>query len=302
MGFLDDVERFTNAEVFVNEPMVKHTTLHVGGTADYFIKPRWLKDVYTCYELSKKYSLKLITIGMGSNLLVSDKGFRGVVLSMENLNSIKEVDGEIVAYAGVKLKDFFKFLLSLGYTGFEGLVDIPASVGGAITMNAGANFCQIQDNLVRVFVIDENGLKVYDKKECDFHYRKSKFINSNQTIAYACFSYPKGDIKETQSKIDAFREKRTKSQPKGFTAGSVFKNPKDMYSASIIESLNLKGYGIGGAKISEKHANFIVCEKGAKAQDVYNLINHVKNLVFREKGILLESEIQLLGDFDDINW
>ena len=301
MGFLVDVKRFTNAEVVESEPMSKHTTLHVGGNADYFIKPLWLKDLLTILELCDKYGLKYTIIGLGSNLLVSDSGFRGAIISLENLNTIKKRGGEIIAYSGAKLKDLCKFSIGLNLVGFEGLVDIPASVGGAVFMNAGANGYQIKDYITRVGVIDKFGLKEYSQKECKFGYRKSRFINSNEIIVYALFNFPKGDKDKAIEKIEGFRLKRKSTQPKGFTAGSVFKNPKGNFSALLIEKLNLKGFKIGGAKISFKHANFIVCEKGAKSQDVYSLIKHVQNLVFNTYGILLDSEIRLLGDFNDIN-
>lgn len=296
MGFIKDLTDVPDIKISFDEPMKKHTSFGVGGTADFFIVCNSLFSLSLTVETFKRYKRKYKIIGNGTNLLVSDKGFRGGIIKFSVCDVYYSGD-YIRAMAGANLKSLCEFCFTHGRVGVEGLYSIPATVGGAITMNASAFGTCISDYLVNVEVLDKGKLKKINYSDCNFSYRSSKFKNKRIPIIAGNFRFPVATDKDWQHKIKDFDEYRKKSFPLGKTCGSVFKNPNGDYAGRLIESSGLKGYRIGGAVVSDKHANFIVNTQNATAKDVDDLINHVKRTVKEEHFITLNEEVERLGDF-----
>lgn len=301
MSFVDKIKRFTNAEILKNEPMNRHTTLKVGGKADYFIKVGSVKDLRTVIELCKEFDINHVVLGNGSNVLVSDSGYNGAVINLCGLSFIKIKEKTATAFAGANLKKFYSVLLKNGFAGFEGLLGIPGSVGGAVVMNAGAFGYSVSDYIKEVSVLYKGEIKRYNAEECGFGYRQSRFLRFDGVIVSATFAYYNGDIKKTKKNIELFYNQRKKTQPLGNSVGSTFKNPNGDYAARLIEGANLKGFTVGGAKVSDKHANFIITNDKATASDVFALINIIEKRVKETYGLNLKREIRLIGEFNDIN-
>ncbi len=298
MGLKQEVQDFYTSKIIVyDQPMKKHTSLGVGGNAKYFAKADSLYTLNSLITTAKKYKLPFKVIGAGSNILVSDKGFDGLIISTVNLTDVFFKRDYVKAMAGATLNKLFKFSLEHNLTGMEALSGIPATVGGAVVMNAGAFGHSISDNLVEVETIKDGKICKYLKEECKFSYRTSRFIKSRETVVSATFCFSECERELIKAGHKSFSEIRAEIQPKGKTCGSVFKNPKPFIAGMLIEKAGLKGYTIGGATISEKHANFILNTANAKAQDVYNLILHIKQKVKEVFGVDLTEEVVYLGEF-----
>lgn len=301
MSFVESVERFTNAEIRLKESMKKHTTLRVGGKADYFIRVKSVKDLRTAIELCKDYKIKHVVLGNGSNVLVADGGYKGAVINLGGLSFIKQEKQKTTAFAGVSLSKLCAFLLQSGFTGYEGLCGIPGSVGGAVAMHAGAFGYSVSDCIEEASVLINGDIKTFWAKECGFKYRTSRFLKPDTVIVSATFVFSKGNADNAKKKIEYYRLKRKGVQPSGNSAGSTFKNPNGDYAARLIDELNLKGFCIGGAKISEKHSNFIITDQTATAKDVFAVITEIEKQVKERYGLNLKREIRLVGDFNDFN-
>lgn len=301
MSFVDNLKRFTNAEIIKNEPMKRHTTLKVGGKADYFIKVGSIKDLRTVIELCKEFDINHVVLGNGSNVLVSDSGYNGAVINLCGLSFIKIKGKTATAFAGANLKKFYSVLLKNGFAGFEGLLGIPGSVGGAVVMNAGAFGYSVSDYIKEVSVLFKGEIKRYNAEECGFSYRQSRFLRFGGVIVSATFAYYKDDAEKTKKNIEFFSRQRKENQPLKNSAGSTFKNPNGDYAARLIEGANLKGFTVGGAKVSDKHANFIITDGNATASDVFTIINIIEKQVKDIYGLNLKREIRLIGEFNDIN-
>ena len=294
-------------EVRQNEMLYKHTSLLVGGPADIFILPRDKEDILTVFKFNK--DLPVYFLGEGSNLLAPDKGFRGIVMSLkEGFRSIKpplffrKLDGNdyavIKAGAGVKMSYLAKYAAKYSLAGLESLAGIPGSLGGALIMNAGAEGKEIGD-LVRSVtrVTPEGEIQTVKRDGLVFEYRKTIFPPGGGIIVEAELELKKGDRLHIQDAIDRNLKRRGKTQPLTVpNSGSIFKNPPGANAGRLIESAGLKGFSIGDAGISIKHANFIVNKGEAKSADVIKLIGHIQSVVKEKTGADLETEIVIMEE------
>ena len=259
-----------------------------GGLAKLAVFPRSTDELLTTINLVKgKYNY--VVIGLGSNVLISDNGFDGVVISTKNVNSITVKSNLLTADCGVKISSVIKEMSDNCFSGLEFLVGVPASVGGAVAMNAGCYNKSISDAIK--YVTTE--VRTYSKSECEFSYRHSRFLNG-ETIIKVCFLMENSEEDVIFEKLKSYHSARR--NPKGTTCGSVFKN-EGYFAGKIIDEVGLKGYKINGAQISNEHANFIVASETATSKDIYNLIKTVKEKVYREKQIQLSEEVIYIGEF-----
>ena len=266
------------SDYIINEPMSKHTTFGIGGPVDFLILPldnSQIPDIIKSINLNK---INFIFLGSGSNILVSDKGIKGAVISLKksSKNIIFE-DSTVLVDSGVMLSALVQEIHKKNITGFETLMGVPGTLGGALVMNAGAFGSEISNNLIFVETINILGQKKrYNVDEIDFEYRKSNFPK-NEIIINALFNCKKGLKSNINDKRDIASKQRKTTQPLTYrSAGSIFKNPKENAAGYLIDKAGLKGLQIGGAKISEKHANFIVNLGNAKSTDVLELIDIIK--------------------------
>jgi UDP-N-acetylmuramate dehydrogenase len=292
-------------EVLYDEMMSKYTSMRIGGPADVFVLPANLRDLQIV--LKNRGSCPIWTIGEGTNLLVRDRGIRGIVISLKNcFKSIKRpvfyksLDGKekavIQVDGGVKLSYLAKFTARYGLKGVESLVGIPGSVGGSIAMNAGAEGTEISHVLRSIkFMTLDGEVKTYSKNEMVFAYRKTTFPSKGGIVIEAELDLEKGDITDIHREMDKYLSRRGSTQPLTMpNSGSIFKNPDGEKAGRLIESAGLKGFRIGGARVSIKHANFIVNKGGASAEDVIRLIKHIQTVVEEKSGIKLEQEIVII--------
>ena len=284
---------------FIDEPMEKHSTFGIGGNAKVFILPQKLSEIKNILIYSNKYGIRVVFTGSGSNLLVSDSGFDGIIISLKK--TFKKLlfldDGYIVVESGVMLGNMVKEAIKRNIAGFESLVGVPGTVGGALYMNAGAYGTEISKYFISARVINKKGEeKTLTKSDVQFFYRKSTFSKDDLLIE-AKLKYKKGDIREIEKLKKKFSDSRKNNQPLKFrSAGSIFKNPSSEVAAGyLIDKAGLKGTKKGSAMISPKHANFIVNLGKASSNDVLYLIHHIKREVAKVYKISLELEIKLIG-------
>ncbi len=283
-----------------NEPMSKHTSFKIGGNCKILVYPNNTSQIQDIIKTCQDNDIMYIILGRGSNLLVSDSGYDGVVICSNKLNNIKLMsDTEIYCESGVNLIQLCNFALKNSLSGLEFACGIPGSVGGAIFMNAGAYGGEIKDIVQSVKYIDDVG-NVYEleSSELDFSYRHSFFEDKNYFILSATIKLHKADQHSIRSRMNDLLKKRKTKQPLEFpSAGSTFKRPREGYAAALIEQCELKGKTIGGAQISEKHSGFIVNLGNATCKDVNDLILETQKVVKQRTGIWLEPEIKFIGDF-----
>lgn len=291
------LSEIATCEIIQDEPMKKHTSLGVGGPADYYVEVDSLYALNSIVQAAKTHRIKYKILGYGTNVLVSDEGFRGLVISTKKLSDVFFKRDYVRAMAGASINKLMRFNLENKLTGIEALAGLPATVGGAIAMNASAFGRSISDNIVEVETLKDGKIIKYFKSDCKFSYRKSRFLTSKEIIVSATFDFQTAARELIISKEKAYLDLRRKNQPIGKTCGSVFKNPEGYYAGELIDKANLKGYTIGGAKVSELHANFIVTQGSARAADVYNLILHIKQKINDVFGIFLQEEVEYLGEF-----
>jgi UDP-N-acetylmuramate dehydrogenase len=283
-----------------NETMKRHTTFGIGGNVSCFAYPENTLDLSNIIKFAKSESIRIFFIGSGSNLLVSDDGFDGIIISLHKMNhSLTLTENTYTCGSGLILSSFVKDTIKHQFTGLENLSGIPGTLGGAIFMNAGAYGTEISQNLIKLTSMDiEGNIHHYTKNEIDFSYRNSS-ISDNEIIIESTFIFEKGDINEINDRKQIALYNRKSSQPLNFrSAGSVFKNSSGSSAGYLIDQAGLKGKSIGGAVVSEKHANFIVNINNASSNDVINLIKAVYQKVLHDFSIKLELEIKLLGFVD----
>jgi len=283
----------------INEPMKKHSTFGIGGCAKVFLLPKKKIEIKKILKYSKENKLKIFFTGSGSNLLISDSGFDGIIISLKKTFKKLEIsnDGYIVAESGVMLGSMVRQAINKNIKGLESLVGVPGTLGGALYMNAGAYGAEISKYFISAKLLDMNGNeRVLTNKDIDFSYRKSTFP-SDYILVEAEFKCKKGDMKEIIKNKDRFSKSRKDNQPLKYrSAGSIFKNPSQELAAGyLIDNSGLKGVKKGNAMISKKHANFIVNLGGASSNDVIHLIKLIKKEVSVKFKINLELEIKLLG-------
>lgn len=259
-----------------------------GGCAKLAVFPRSSTELIETLNLVKG-NFNYVVLGLGSNVLIADSGFNGVVISTKNVNEITVKSNLLTADCGVKISSVIKEMSDNCFSGLEFLVGVPASVGGATAMNAGCYNKSISDAIK--YVTTE--VKTYSKSECDFSYRHSRFLNG-ETIIKVCFLMESSEEDVIVEKLKSYKNARR--NPKGKTCGSVFKN-EGYFAGKLIDEVGLKGHKINGAQISNEHANFIVANNNATSKDIYDLIKTVKEKVYKEKQILLNEEVIYVGDF-----
>jgi UDP-N-acetylmuramate--alanine ligase len=285
-------------EIRLYEPLSKHTTLRVGGPAQFWVEPRNENAFAELIRSCRTEGLQLFVIGRGSNLLVRDGGIRGVVVHPRGGDFDKiEVNGnEITAGVGAKLKDIAYAGKAAGIGGLEWMEGIPGAVGGGLRMNAGAMGAQTFENVVRVRYLDvEGNPHTKTRNELEVHYRSFPLLESNFAVS-AVFRGQPAPAEQIARKLHASQEKRRTSQPIAKSAGCIFKNPQNCPAGQLVEELGLKNSGIGKARVSEVHGNFIVNDGGATAAEMLELIEKIKTTARAQRGIELETEVQIVGE------
>tara|TARA_B110000305_G_scaffold227148_1_gene275517 strand:+ start:69 stop:938 length:870 start_codon:yes stop_codon:yes gene_type:complete len=279
-----------------NVSLKDYNTWKIGGKAEYFYEPSDIKDLKLFLELLKNTPVTFL--GNGSNVLIRDGGINGCVICLKNtLNNYFVKDEEYIFEAGLSCMKMAQITARENYEGLEYLCGIPGSLGGALAMNAGCYGGNIWDHVLTVSLINNDG-EIIKKNKNDFiiSYRNTSLEENNFFIS-AVFKLRKNKLKNSLEKIKEFLQDRRSKQPTGLlSCGSVFKNPKNLYAAKLIESIGLKGYKIGGACISEKHANFIISDKSTKSIDIEKLINFTQKEVFKKKEVVLETEVKFIGN------
>jgi len=286
--------------VKADEPMKKHTSFKIGGPADFLVTPCSVQSLCEVIKLCKKENLPIFIMGNGTNLLVSDKGIRGVVVKIyDNLNRYIVKDNFIEAYGGILLSKLSDIALENELTGLEFASGIPGTLGGAVAMNAGAYGGEMKDVVVETEFIDKDGnLKVIRGEEHQFGYRTS-FIQKQSAVAVkSVIRLRKGERAAIKALIDDLTVRRQDKQPLEMpSAGSVFKRPEGYFAGKLIEECGLRGYSIGGAQVSEKHCGFIVNKGNATSKDVLDLIRHIQKTVKDKFGVELNTEVKIVGDY-----
>lgn len=288
-----------NENIKYNEPMSKHTTFKIGGPAEYFIKINKIEELQEILKIQKQTQEKLTIMGNGSNLLVNDKGIKGIVIQI-NIKKLEIQEKgryiKITVGSGNKLGEIAQKLLQKEIAGFEFASGIPGTIGGAIKMNAGAHGGEMKDIVKTITYIDKNGeINKITANQAIFQYRKSIFAERDHIILEAEIQLEKGKKEEIKSKMDEYAQFRKEKQPLEYpSAGSTFKRGEDFITAKLIDECGLKGYQIGGAQISEKHAGFIINKENATAEDVLKLIEYTKEQVYNKFGKKIETEIEII--------
>jgi UDP-N-acetylmuramate--L-alanine ligase/UDP-N-acetylenolpyruvoylglucosamine reductase len=299
IGILEELQKAMGlGAARLYEPLSRHTTLRIGGPAQYWLEPETEEGFSRVVRHCTQAGLPLLIIGRGSNLLVRDGGVHGVVvyLGRGEFRRIEVRDGQITAGAGVRQKELALAARDAGIGGFEWFEGIPGNVGGALRMNAGAMGGETFRQVVSVRYVDKDGeFHTRTPSEMEVHYRSVPTLRENFAVS-ATFDGIGASYAEIESKLEASMLKRRASQPRESSAGCIFKNPKMMPAGRLIEELGLKGMRLGGAKVSDVHGNFIVNEKNATAEDFMALISLVQETALRERGIHLETEVQMVGE------
>ena len=278
-----------------NEPLNKHCSFKIGGPADTFLIPDTKEELIKAVnDLNEPIKI----LGGGTNILVSDEGFRGTVIKTINLNNIKMLDNNILyAEAGANLASTAMYASDLGIYGFVFGVGIPGTVGGAVCMNSGAFGSEISEILISCDVLLDGKLHTFSCDDMKYGYRKSIIHKNQGTILSALFQLREGDRAYIKSEIEKNNNWRRERQPiSALSAGSTFKRATGHYTGKLIEDSGLKGFSIGGASVSQKHAGFIINKGDATAKDVYNLIQHIIETVYNRFGVKLEPEVQFWGN------
>lgn len=289
-----------NCNVKYDEMLKNHTTFGVGGKCIAVVEPKCCEDIIETIKICNENKLKYFVIGNGSNLLVSDEGYNGVIIKLKREFSKIEVnENKLTIQSGAKLSEVFKVTLDNSLKGFEFASGIPGTIGGAIYMNAGAYGNEMKDVVEYVEVIDIDNLKVIklNLEDLEFGYRKSIIQRKNFIVTSVTLNLDFGDKKEIKSIYEDLNERRNSKQPMDFkSAGSTFKRPNGYFASKLIEDSGLKGHSINDAQVSEKHAGFVINRGNASCDDILNLVNHIKKVVFDKFNVELEMEIKILKD------
>lgn len=286
--------------VLLEEPMNRHTTFRIGGPAEVFLMPESYEQLREALLLCKKENLPFFILGNGSNLLVSDRGYRGVIIQMDrNMGAVCLEGNEIRTCAGALLSSIAAAARKASLTGFEFAGGIPGTLGGAVMMNAGAYGGEIKDVLKQVTIMTREGeIRTLPVEELEMGYRTSIIKKAGYIVLEAVISLEKGREEEIMAKTRELAEKRSEKQPLEYpSAGSTFKRPEGYFAGKLIMDSGLKGYRVGGAQVSEKHCGFVINTGGATAEDVKQLMDHVTRTVKEKFGVTLEPEVRFLGEF-----
>ena len=285
--------------ILIDEPMSRHTTFRVGGPADFFVTPKAKEEVRDVIRICKEAGMPYYIIGNGSNLLVSDAGYRGVIVQIyKEMNEVK-VEGDLVkAQAGALLSGIAAKALGAELSGFEFASGIPGTIGGACVMNAGAYGGEMKDVLESVTVLTGEG-KIIElgRNELELGYRTSVIAKKGYIVLGAVLKLERGDGEKIKTYMDELKEKRVTKQPLEYpSAGSTFKRPEGYFAGQLIEDAGLRGFQVGGAQVSEKHCGFVINRDHATAADIMELMRQVQIRVKENSGVDLEPEVKRLGD------
>lgn len=291
---------FGSDRVLLEEPMKRHTTFRIGGPAEVFVMPGNLEEMQRILEICRTEDLPYFILGNGSNLLVSDKGYQGVVVQLyRNFGQIRVEDSRIHAQAGALLSGIAAAAREASLTGFEFAGGIPGTLGGAVVMNAGAYGGEMKDVLKEVTVLTpEGGVLTLQADELHMGYRTSVIKEAGYIVLEAVISLEKGDQEVIRSRMQELAGMRTSKQPLSYpSAGSTFKRPEGYFAGKLIMDSGLRGYQVGGAQVSEKHCGFVINTGNATAKDVTTLMSDVQRIVMEKFGVKLEPEVKFLGEF-----
>lgn len=296
--FRDLIRTCPSMEVRAEEPMSRHTTFRIGGPARVMALPKTEEEAVKAVQVALRHEVQPFYMGNGSNLLVSDEGYEGFVLKLVDGLGALEIQGTVLtAGSGVLLSRLSSFAMNQGLTGLEFAHGIPGSVGGAVTMNAGAYDSDMSTVLREVRCLTAGGEEeIIPAQEMDFSYRHSAFSEGDRLILGATLELRPGREEEVRALMEDFGNRRRRKQPLDLpSAGSIFKRPSGYFAAALIDECGLKGSTVGGARVSIKHAGFIVNTGGATCSDVLKLAEQVQETVLRETGVELELEVRILG-------
>lgn len=298
MDRLSQLKKLTDEKnILINEPLKNHTTFKIGGNADFLVMPETKEEIVAILKYLKENKIAFCVIGNGSNILAKDEGFRGVIIKLGANFSDYKVDGcYIKASAGITLTKLSNIAISNSLKGFEELSGIPGSLGGAIFMNAGAYGREIKDVLLDVTFLDEKyEIKTLGIKDIKMEYRNTLFSENNLIVLEATVKLDEGESEAIKARVKEVTKMRVDKQPLNYpSAGSTFKRPQGHFAGKLIEDANLKGFSVGGAKVSEKHAGFIINYDNATYDDVIGLVNEVKKVVLEKFDVELELEVKVL--------
>jgi len=291
-------------QVCENEPMKNHTTFRIGGPADIFACPKTEEGLIRGLKWCREKKIPFYVIGNGSNLLVGDKGFRGVVFQVcKNLDAVETEDAPsgicVRAGAGVMLAKLAKGISARGYTGFEFATGIPGTLGGAITMNAGAYGGEMKQVLVSVRAVNVSGeILEFSLKDLELGYRTSRIQKEALIVLSAVLKFDQGDAEAISERVEELSRQRKEKQPLEYpSAGSTFKRPEGYFAGKLIQDAGLKGYRVGDAMVSEKHSGFVINAGAATASQVRQLMQDVDAIVYEKFQVHLEPEVRLIGEF-----
>lgn len=288
------------ATVIKDAPMKKYTSFKCGGNASVLVIPNSVDCLKQIIDFCNSQNTKPLIIGNGSNLLVTDNGINGVVIKIgSDISKIELLDETTIrCEAGASLKSLCMFALENSLSGLEFAYGIPGTLGGAVYMNAGAYGGEMKDVLVSTTHIDLDGnIGELFQEDLNLRYRGSAYTDNNYTIVSAVMKLKKADKKDIKEAMDDKLQKRKEKQPLEYgSAGSTFKRPTGYFAGALIEESGLKGYTVGGAQVSEKHAGFVINKNNATATDVINLIRDVQKIVFEKHGVMLETEVKIIGE------
>lgn len=285
-------------DIKIDEKLSSYVNFKVGGPADILLIPKSKEQVIKSVEVCKENKIPFYLIGNGSNILVRDGGFRGVVISLKEVNTII-VDGDkIEAECGAMLKAVSDKAMENSLTGFEFACGIPGTIGGAVFMNAGAYDGEIAHVIESAEIIDEEcNIVRLSNKDLDFGYRSSIVMKKGYTVLSAVFKLEKGQVKTIKELVDDLTNKRESKQPLEYpSAGSTFKRPTGYFAGKLIQDAGLKGYSIGGAAVSEKHSGFVINKGNATAKDITDLIKYIQDEIKRQFGVELHPEVRIIGE------
>lgn len=296
------IEKIIGCEnMLLNEPMSKHTTFKTGGNADFFLRPKDKEELKNLMFFLRSKNIPYFIMGNGSNVLVTDKGYRGAIIQIQSRfkNIALLEDNTVFAEAGAMVSSLSFFACERGLSGIEFASGIPGTFGGAIFMNAGAYGGEFKDVIISVDALDKDGnFKTIFKDELNFGYRKSVFTENTMVILGGMLKLNSGKTEDIKKCISDLSAQRILKQPLEYpSAGSTFKRPQGFFAGKLISDAGLKGFSIGGAQVSEKHAGFIINKSNAKSEDILNLIEYCRNKVYDMYGVLLEPEVKIVGEF-----
>ena len=293
-------KRLTAGTLLEREPMSKHTTFRIGGPADIFVQPADVDELWNVIHLAREEKVPFFIVGNGSNLLVSDEGFRGMILHTGGLRNIS-VEGEVIyAQAGALLSSVARQALEHGLTGMEFAAGIPGTLGGAVCMNAGAYGGEMKDILMDVEVLTRDGERlVLSVEELKLSYRHSVIFEKDYAVVAAHIRLSRGYKTQIRNRMNELAEARKAKQPLEYpSAGSTFKRPEGYFAGKLIQDTGLKGYTVGGAQVSEKHSGFVINRGNATAEEVRFLIRQVQKKVKQQFDVEMEPEVRMLGFTD----